>query len=292
MYLFLFCINNSGSTAIARFIASAGNVYLPPYGHGEGQFVPSVRPVMRAAPWVEDVSLPWPMIRRRWDELLRASGKDIFLEKSPPNLMRAPDIARHFPDARFLVSLADPYSYCGSCWYRYCHHADKAGFLRRMAGEWLVKAQWQRRNLETLPQALRLSYEQFCADPSGAAALIRGLVPELGPIDPAARVTVKRDTGPIVNTNARNILLIERGHLAAVGEVLATRPDLLEYFGYGVLSDAAFQALGASRAADEAAARLDAHRARLTSPAGRRGGATLPPVRVCGEGGGGPPPVP
>src|SRR5690349_5242247 len=95
------------------------------FGHGnwagEGQFLESVAPLMRPNPtgdprvggfWDPAVTLPWGAIEREWDRHWDTS-KRFLVEKSPPNLCRAHQLADHFSrlgDVYFVALIRSPYA--------------------------------------------------------------------------------------------------------------------------------------------------------------------------------------
>lgn len=247
-WLFLLSPNNSGSTLLAQIIAQSPNVYLPPFGNFEGQKAPGVKRLMRANRWSTERKMPWQRIKRRWSRLI--DDKEVFLEKSPPNIIRAAEIVESFPDAFFILSISDPYSHCGSCWYRY---NDPFHIIAR---GWVRRAERQRRNLEIVPHCLRTTYEAVCADPAAFAAAVNRYLPLLAiPERDAYEVEVKGERGGIVNYNARNTLTLGRDGLAAVNAVLARHEDLLAFFGYRLMTAQDYERLAEASPADLAAAR-------------------------------------
>lgn len=254
-WLFLLSPNNSGSTLLAQIIAQSPNVYLPPFGNHEGQMAPGVRQYMRNNHWSAEQAMPWPLIKQRWSTLFDDT-KEVFLEKSPPNIVRAAEIAANFPDASYIVSISDPYSHCGSCWYRYTKSPARPEQFAAIARGWVMRAKSQQQNLLLLPHCLRTTYEDVCRDPRGFAAAVNGYMPLLAiPERDDYEVEVKGRHGGVVNYNARNILTIEREGLAAANEVFARHERLLAFFGYRLLTPDDYDRLGEAYPDDLAAAR-------------------------------------
>jgi uncharacterized protein YndB with AHSA1/START domain len=231
-YLFILCPAFSGSTVLYRLIASSPHASTL-FGHGnwagEGQFVPAVVPLMRrqvgADPRVggwEDpaVEMPWGRIRREWERCWDLS-KPVLVEKSPPNVLRAPAIEEHFSrfgDVRFVAMIRSPYH------------------VRQRPELWLAEARHQRRNVETLRHVLWTRYEDLCRDPAAVARRLTDFLPALGPLDhTAARASrdpsVAGRTGPIASRNATTRSLATQRDLE-----LAPHEELLRFFGYEPLT--------------------------------------------------------
>lgn len=236
MYLFLLTINNSGSTAFSNFLATSPSVYLPPFGNNEGQMHPQVKPLMRnQQQWRPDFPVAWDQVKPIWDQLLEESGKSIFLEASPPNIIRAEAIRQAFPGSRFIVFLNNPYSFCGSMWFRYCTQDDKRAYMAASARKWVERAKMQLKNLQSIDDALFVSYERFCDDVPGVRVEMLERIPQLGALDAEAVVKVKGRAAPVRNMNDRNIALVGSEHLKAVNQVFEGNRDLLTHFGYDLM---------------------------------------------------------
>jgi len=63
--LFILAANNSGSTALIKYLnTSANNSILNDYG--EGQWLPSVKNFMRNNPWDPARKMPWEFIKNEY----------------------------------------------------------------------------------------------------------------------------------------------------------------------------------------------------------------------------------
>ena len=237
MYLFLISPNNSGKSVISQYIAQRFDFYLPPFTNNEGQFAPEVAPIMRDRPWDETRQFDWRFIKSIWDGLLRASGRSVFLEASPPNMLRVSAIREAFgAEARFIYSISDPYSYCGSCMYRY-KTQDNPATIETLVSGWLFRARRQRQNIEAFPDVPKISYESFCSSPETVDRAVSRLLPGRRPVDHTLSFIGKAaGYGGIVNLNARNIAFFEYPEVETISTSLAREPDLLQFFGYVLLT--------------------------------------------------------
>lgn len=226
-FVFLMAPKNSGTTIMSQYLAQQIDGYLPPYGNNEGQSAPSLRRMMRRGRWRADVDFDWSVIRREWTRLLSASGKSVFVEASPPNLMRAEAIEAEFGDAaRFVVSISSPYAHVASCVFNYRTPPATPDLLRKIAANWLDKAH-RLDDLRRRRDAPFVGYADFCADP-------RALNRALGaPVRPVAPLPGKRTSGrsEIVDMTPLNLSFLTEAELDAVGEALSGEEALLARFG-------------------------------------------------------------
>ena len=88
IYLFVLSPPRSGSTVLWKLLATSPNVSALPK---EGQFLDSVRPLMRGQHWNPEQQFPWQTIKTEWEKIWDFH-KPIKLDKSPPNLLRAKEI--------------------------------------------------------------------------------------------------------------------------------------------------------------------------------------------------------
>lgn len=220
-YIFVLCPPFAGSTILWKLVCTSPQVSA---FETEGQFLPGVRELMRVTPWRARRLLPWEEIKaewhRHWDE-----NKPFLLEKSPPNLVRARQIAGHFDPAYFLIMARDPYAHCESLMRRSGLDArDAATFSLR-----LLTAQAD--NAAHLPRSLTLTYEELIDHTAQACAKIQGFLPALGALDPGAGGYAAA-LGGLVNLNAAKIAGLSAADLAVMGEVFSTRRDVLAFWGY------------------------------------------------------------
>ena len=177
-----------------------------------------------------------PMIKQRWR--LKWSGNPkfetattrVFLEKSPPNVLRAPMLQKHFGNSFFILMQRNPYAVSEGI-------RRRTGLpLDRCIRHWIRCAQKQMQNERELPRAIRLNYEdlseraQFCRDQ------ILKIIPELDDLDMHQDVAVQGVDGkirqPIVNYNAKQISLLTTADIAEINTELDQVPEVMEHFGY------------------------------------------------------------
>jgi hypothetical protein len=220
-FFFIFCPNNSGTTVMSQYLSSQVNGYLPPFGNNEGQMAPAVRKMMRNRPWSKDQRFDWFYIRKHWEGL--AEGK-IFVEASPPNLIRLQDIKPVFgKDSSALISICNPYQQVASCLRRY------SGSPNEFARSWIFKANSIINILKENPCFPFVSYEDFVENPT----IINK---KLGLSCCAVKILGKHgsDIKEIRSAYCRGIGFLKVEEVVSITEVFAGSPEVLDFFGYAL----------------------------------------------------------
>lgn len=231
-FYFLFSNSYSGTTVMSRYLETQTGAYLPPFGNNEGQMVPELREEMRVEPWNPDYAVDWTRVKQVWERLATEAGASAFIEASPPNTMRMPQVLEAFgPQAQPVFSSTDPYAWVASAVFKQNVGGVSREKLENLAGIWIRRSKTMRKHLEACPDMPRITYEGFCADPT---VLNRALSV---PIVDAAANFVGKNNDPvrgIVNLNRRHFATLSFNEWDAVSEVFAKQADLLEYFGYAL----------------------------------------------------------
>lgn len=234
MYFFIFTPNNSGSTIMSQYLAAQANAYISPYTNSEGQFIPSVKEIMRYKPWDPDHDFDWSVIRHSWNIELERSGKEIFVEGTPGNMLRVDSILKEFPsDTQYVFSISSPYLYVASVLRNFSKTSAKEEIIKR-TNEWLFRADVQKRNIEKFSNGVYITYEGFCQDPlilNAAFNLPKNL-------DSESEVKGKNITqiSHIIDLTAKSVSFYSYSEILVINKVLKTRPDLLEYFDYEIMN--------------------------------------------------------
>lgn len=230
-FVFLFCLNNSGTTVLCQYLAAQIGGYLPPFGNFEGQVAPGVAQLMRKSPWDPEHRMPWDTIRPIWEDLARADGKDIFVEGSPPNVIRVDAIREAFgPENQCLFSAASPYQQIASSLANYAHAPMRTAKINKVVKVWARKMAQQVAFMERFDDIPFVSYDAFCADPT---AVNRALGIPVRPVD---EVAGKQTTGErqIRNLAPRTIAFLSSSEIDQVTEALEPHRALVEAIGYGL----------------------------------------------------------
>jgi hypothetical protein len=254
-YLFIICMNNSGSTLLERVLRDCRNVVGFPTPGGPDDQVNGQRFVTDLMPtpgklevrcrriWSEQSHIladesryDWPAIKRRWQREWKRNPKfvtadpRIFLEKSPANVLRATMLQTHFPGSAFILMQRNPYAVAEGIRRRTNLPLD------RCIKHWIRCAEQQIRNERALQPVIRLNYEDLSGRPEFCREQIVKLIPELGDIDLQKEVAVQSIEGkvrrPIINYNEQQIARLTGDDLIAINRELEGVPEVMEHFGY------------------------------------------------------------
>jgi hypothetical protein len=230
-YLFILCPPFSGSTVLWKLVSTSKAVSSLP---GEGQFLPEVKEIMRKDPWNPRRDLPWEMIKKVWRDYWDLD-KPWLVEKSPPNLIRAKDIVKHFEPLHFLVMVRNPYAHCASL-------IRRNGWDATRAAEFSARClRFQADNAETLDNSLRFTYEHFVTDPQAIARDIQAALPHIGELKWDATFRVHSSLSPagelvseqkIINHNEKSIVGLSHLAMQQISAVLRQHSDSIRYWGY------------------------------------------------------------
>ena len=258
-YLFIICMNNSGSTLLERVLKDCRNVvgFLAPGGPDEqvnGQrFVTDLMPtpgkiaVRSRRIWSEQADVlsdesryNWPRIRQRWRREWKCNPKfqtanpRIFLEKSPANVLRATMLQAHFPQSSFILMQRNPYAVAEGIRRRTNLPLD------RCIQHWIRCAQQQMRNEEALQSVVRLNYEDLSERPDYCRETVTQLIPGLDDFELNKEVSVQSIEGkirrPIINYNEQQIARLTGAEIEEIDGYLKRVPAVMKHFGYTYIS--------------------------------------------------------
>ena len=233
---------------MSQTLASAVNGYLPPFTNNEGQMAPTVKKIIFAQNrWDPNVDYDWLSIKNEWLRLLNHSKKNIFIEGSPPNLMRLGAIQKHFSDQmRAVISISSPYMQISSA-IKKKHQAmtmknkldPKRKIPKKLMKEaisfWVAMAKAQRNNIKANPSIPVVTYEQFCANPY---TLIKAFSPNLDAINnEIPKAKGKKYTGirDIMDMTCKNLSFFSLKEISMLTKLLKPYRKLINFFGYDLL---------------------------------------------------------
>ena len=192
--------------------------------------VPAVRSMMMKEPWAKNQKLDWPFIRTTWKEL--AVGK-IFVEASPPNIVRYDQIIEHFGvDSTAMLTICSPYQYIASCLRRYYKTTSS---IPKITENWILKAELIH-SLVTLHRYFPfLTYEDFVQNPERVNRLLNI---ETYPF----KMDGKDGSGAvgIQDLSIRTSSFLNMSEITTINSILARHEELLGFFGYGVIDEDTF----------------------------------------------------
>ena len=231
-FLFILSPPFCGSTLLNQVISTSKLVSVNnEIDTREGQTLPEVREMMfdHDRRWNDDLQLDWPFIRKVWLKYWDRT-KPVLLEKSPPNIVRAGELEKHFAPAYFIIFHRNPYAHVQSLISRKDPDIAEAA---RFAMKCLKH---QKDNIENLKNHVRISYEDLTDEPEAAVASIRRLLPELDDMKTDQQFTAhnfkQHSSMKITNLNDEKIRKLTDDQLEVVNGVFGQHRDLLAYFGY------------------------------------------------------------
>ncbi len=244
-FVFVLAPPYSGSTVLTRLLETSANVSNLPT---EGQFVPAVRDVMRFEPWTADQSLPWDAIREvwegHWDE-----AKPLWLEKSPPNIIRSEEISEHFDPAYFIAMVREPYAHIEGLARRsnvppmdLSKSASRTDCIAHAVACWIMFASHQRDTIRNRKHVTWFTYETLTTEPLLVASQLKTFLPELGSLDTEATFGVHAVSGTtarsLTDLNEPKRRLLTTSDFELISALLAPEMELLAFFGYDLRAPA------------------------------------------------------
>lgn len=247
IHLFLLSPPLSGSTVIGQILATSPRITVFK-GKGEGQFLPEARPLLLVDErWQPDYQPDWSQLKAIFYSYWLPSRR-IRFEKSPPNVIRADQLEQTFQSSYFLITIRNPYALVEGLIRRQWpfgqfgpqSSAAPPATAQQAAEFWVHVASAQRYNLQTLRHTLLFTYEEIMDRPEQVTDRIVAWLPELEELRPDARVSSHNVTGQPVtqlqNLNALKIQNLSQSQTAEINRVLSRHQDLLDYFGYQLLT--------------------------------------------------------
>lgn len=241
VYVFILSPPFTGSTVLENVIGSSPNVSQLP---SEGQFVGEAETVMRGRHWDPNYEVPWNDVRGEWEKRWNLE-KPLLLEKSPPNVLRAPAIERTFEPVYFVAMIGDPYAFCEGCRRR-----NNEYDLRGSAELWLRCAYHQRRNVQELENVIWFTYEEFTERTDTILGDVQEFVPGLEDLSQTVSGTFSvlgRNESEIRNINRVKKRRLSRQSYEAINDVLSEHEEILHHFGYSILRPGPTHALNRYR---------------------------------------------
>ena len=171
-WLFLLGVNNSGTTLLETILGRHPEISkLPEEGQYLSRALPRPNPMKLRRIWTERIDVfrkrsgdggGLSASRLKWDWLghYPVDGGSRLMVKSPPNTVRGPWLEHHFKPASFLALTRSPYAVAEGI------RRHEGYSVERAARHWAVATQIMLDDLDQLDDALLLSYEDLCADPS------------------------------------------------------------------------------------------------------------------------------
>lgn len=243
IHLFIICPNRSGSTLWTKLLGTSPNVSLLPGPLHEGHVLPGIHrfmPVPEPAEqgiwslsperFMDPGNYDWPGIKKIW-QAHWDSSRPVWLEKSPPNVVRAEMLEREFQPARFILSIRNPYAVCEAMLRK--NRNNKT--LEQIVRHWLACARFQLHNVRKLESSLVCTYEELTDDTERTIERLVSYVPELGQLNSSGSFSIKANDMEITNLNQKQISDLLPEQIGEISAILEPDQELLAEYGYSLI---------------------------------------------------------
>lgn len=245
MHLFLLVPNNSGSSILHDLIATSPDVAILP---NEGQFCDNfVGPLAHQYGIAhfftkkEDIfrnkkNYEWAVIKRQWNFHWACSNPDatVFLQKSPPDIVRADMLTEEFEDTKFIIMIRNPYAMVESIM-----RANPAASLVDAATHAIRCLEIQLENSEKYLDDLVLKYEDLTDNTGRAVEQIEKFL-NISRIDHNRIFNTKSYSSKILNMNEFQIKKLSDKHLRVINCVFSKKMSVLSECGYELIESENF----------------------------------------------------
>jgi hypothetical protein len=187
----------------------------------------------------DDKNYNWQKIKKIWfKSWAKSAGKPlenmVLLEKSPPNVIRANLLQKHFLNSYFIVMVRNPYAISEGLRRRLGYN------IKRCAIHWGEATRFQVKNLKTLNNVIWLKYEDLCDNQALAKTKIVSLLPELNDLSFEGNFSGHhslhgRRVMPVKNLNNDQIKNLSRKDIKIINNVLSKYKKELNYFNYKMI---------------------------------------------------------
>jgi hypothetical protein len=241
-FLFILTPPFSGSTLLAKILNTSKNTMLL-HEKGEGQWL--IPQMCEPDRWKPEKKIDWKVVKLVWlNQYKRVFSQEnhtaLIVEKSPPNIVRAEQIFKHFNNAVFMAFNRNPYANCSSILHRNyvvekLSKEKRIAILENLARLWIFRSRHIRSFIE-VHNIYYFTYEAFCEQPIKCINGLIEICPELKDVNVNAHVKVKDYKAQgIVNQNPRQIEWLDQDEIAVISSVLSAEEALLKFFGYSLL---------------------------------------------------------
>jgi hypothetical protein len=222
-YLFILCPPSSGSTLLWKILQTSPHVSAFQY---EGKRL--ARSILAAEDrWNPAKVIPWDRVEAKWSEHWDFK-KPVLLEKSPPHLIRAEQLAAHFHDSYFIVMIRNPYAFCEGVKRRWLPGTSYFNLARF----WLICASYLIDSIKGLKNTMYLTYEELTDHPDRICRRLVDFVPELGALHLDRKFDVFEKSMGVTNLNDRQINSLSADILFEINMALKRYPEFLKFFNY------------------------------------------------------------
>lgn len=247
-YIFIFSLNNSGTTIISQYLsANISSCYLPKTIYNEGLNIEAVRNSINwPKRWDSSIPINYDMASIVWSKLAQSENCNFFLEASPPNMVHVEQVISTFKPENCIFSISNPYLYVGSSINRYgikdninredpmsLHSAIEATTRR-----WIIRANAQKQNVMKHPNIPLKTYEQFCHNPYSYIEALCLPDNQIITNNSVQQLSGKSTTGikEIINMTPKYLAFLGAKGIEQISSLLTEQKDLMRFYGYSILN--------------------------------------------------------
>jgi len=233
-HLFILSPPFCGSTLLNEIISSSKNVSCNNnIGLREGQHLPIAKDILFTRDrWNNKKQINWKLIHNIWNKYWDRS-KEVFLEKSPPNICRAIQIEKEFPNAKFICLVRNPYAQIEGKIRRHGTPAQEAAELS------IQYLKYQKKNIEELNNTLLISYESLTENKKNKKKAIISFLPELSDVNTELKFNAHNlraeKNMKITNLNTEKISKLTKEDITIINNVFKKEESILNYFNYQII---------------------------------------------------------
>jgi hypothetical protein len=185
----------------------------------------------------EQIKSTWHGLWKQHEHFKTANPR-VFLEKSPPNVLRAQMYEKNFPNSYFMIMVRNPYAVVEGILRR----CKKRRPVEESIKHWVETSRKQIENIEVLKNNVWFTYEDLCDRPKEVAPKIKKFMPELSDINLRKKLrTYSQLRGWFfstpVNLNKPQINRLLTSDIKIINANLKQNEDLLEFFGYELIGE-------------------------------------------------------
>jgi len=245
MHLFLLVPNNSGSSILHDLIATSPDVATLPaegqfcdnfvgplaYKYGIAHFFTKKEEIFR-----NKKNYEWGVIKRQWNFHWNYSNPNatIFLQKSPPDILRANMLKEEFEDTKFIIMIRNPYAMVESIL-----RANPAASLVDAATHAIRCLEIQLENSEKYLNDLVFKYEDLTDNTIDVVKKIEEFL-NISRIDNNRIFNTKGYSSKILNMNEFQIKKLSDKQLKVINSVFSKKMEVLSECGYELIDSENF----------------------------------------------------
>lgn len=250
--IFIVSPNNSGSTFLKDALATSSHTWnLAQEGQHTFGFA---GPVTRATgyhliwaakqQWIDlfadESKYDWGKTRKAWffQAYSKTPKATLFVEKSPPSVLRVADLNNNFINAKFIFIVRNPYAVIEGICRRY-KNKSRREILELSAIHVINCFYYQKNNIQkNTDHGVFFTYEEMCEDAKSVQKKIQSIIPELDDLHLQQKIPIKGMYNEVLrNMNNQQIERLTEDDIDHINQTLTQHEGILKYFGYKILKN-------------------------------------------------------